>query len=110
MANLSNVVNVSIVPPGRSLSRTNMNIVAIVTSELGALSSANRTIAIYRPLTSVADDFGTQLKQCMNMQKFCSLKLKTQQTSWWIFSSSLLESFSDESVAATAGVLNRFSS
>jgi len=58
MANLSNVVNVSIVPSGRSLSRTNMNIVSIITSEQGALSSNRRTIA-YTDLPSVAEDFGT---------------------------------------------------
>ena len=58
MANVNNVVNVSVVPQGRSLSRTNMNIVALFTSQLGALSSANRTKA-YTDLSSIADDFGT---------------------------------------------------
>ena len=58
MANVSNIVNVSVVPQGRSLSRTNMNIVALFTSQLGALSSANRTKA-YTDLSSIADDFGT---------------------------------------------------
>ena len=58
MANVNNVVNVSVVPQGRSLSRTNMNIVALFTSQLGALSSANRTKS-YTDLSSIADDFGT---------------------------------------------------
>ena len=58
MANINNVVNVSVIPQGRSLSRTNMNIVALFTSQLGALSSANRTKA-YTDLSSVASDFGT---------------------------------------------------
>ena len=58
MANINNVVNVSVVPQGRSLSRTNMNIVALFTSQLGALSSSNRSKA-YTDLSSIADDFGT---------------------------------------------------
>ena len=58
MANISNIVNVSVVPQGRSLSRTNMNIVALFTSQLGALSSNNRTKS-YTDLSSIADDFGT---------------------------------------------------
>lgn len=58
MANVNNVVNVSVVPQGRSLSRTNMNIVALFTSQLGALSSSNRSKA-YTDLSSIADDFGT---------------------------------------------------
>lgn len=58
MANINNVVNVSVVPQGRSLSRSNMNIVALFTSQLGALSSSNRTKA-YTDLSSIADDFGT---------------------------------------------------
>ncbi len=58
MANISNIVNVSVIPQGRSLSRGNMNIVALFTSQLGALSSANRTKA-YTDLSSIADDFGT---------------------------------------------------
>ena len=45
MANINNVVNVSVVPQGRSLSRSNMNIVALFTSQLGALLSRNRTKA-----------------------------------------------------------------
>ena len=58
MANVSNIVNVSVVPQGRSLSRGNMNIVALFTSQLGALSSSNRSKA-YTDLSSIADDFGT---------------------------------------------------
>ena len=58
MANISNIVNVSVIPQGRRLSRGNMNIVALFTSQLGALSSVNRTKA-YTDLSSIADDFGT---------------------------------------------------
>ena len=58
MSKTNNIVNVSVIPQGRSLSRGNMNIVALFTSQLGALSSANRTKA-YTDLSSIADDFGT---------------------------------------------------
>lgn len=58
MANISNIVNVSIIPSGRTLSRTNMNIVAIMTTEKGFLNSFNRSSA-YTDLNSVANDFGT---------------------------------------------------
>lgn len=61
MADLRNVVNVSIIPSGRTLNRTNMNIVCIVTSELKVLNSLNRTKA-YIDLNSVAEDFGTNSK------------------------------------------------
>ena len=55
---IGRVVNVSIegVPVG--LSRTNMNIVCLVTSEKGFLNSAKRTVA-YTELTGIASDFGT---------------------------------------------------
>jgi len=55
---LSRVINVSITGAGRQLDRTNMNIVSIITSELGVLSTANRT-EVYTSLASVASDFGT---------------------------------------------------
>jgi hypothetical protein len=58
MADIKNVVNVSFLPQGKSVSRTNMNIVSIITSQLGKLSSANRTVA-YTDLGSVQEDFGT---------------------------------------------------
>src|SRR5574343_581946 len=55
---IGRVVNVSIegVPVG--LSRTNMNIVCLVTSEKGFLNSSKRTVA-YTELTGIASDFGT---------------------------------------------------
>lgn len=102
MANLSNVVNVSIVPPGRSLSRTNMNIVAIFTSELGALSSANRTIA-YTDLSSVADDFGTE-SAMYEYAKILFAQTKNPTNSGGYLVACFWRA-SDESVAATAGIL-----
>ncbi|WP_373073905.1 DUF3383 family protein [Sulfurimonas sp.] len=102
MANLSNVVNVSIIPSGRSLSRTNMNIVAIMTSELGALSSANRTIA-YTDLTSVADDFGTN-SSMYEYAKILFAQTKNPTNSGGYLVAGFWRA-SDESVAATAGIL-----
>jgi len=58
MADISNVVSVSIVPSGRTVSRTNMNIVGLVTGNVGVLNSANRT-RVYTHLKGVAEDFGT---------------------------------------------------
>lgn len=57
-ASLNNVVTVTLLPEGRSLSRDNMNVVALMTSQLGHLSSAKR-YDVYSNLTAVADDFGT---------------------------------------------------
>ena len=61
MSDLRNVVEVSIIPSGRTLDRTNMNIVSIITSELGVLNSLNRS-KVYIDLSSVAQDFGTNSK------------------------------------------------
>lgn len=58
MASLNNVVNVSLLPQGRSIARDNMNVVTIMTSQSGTLSSNNR-YGIYRDIGAVAADFGT---------------------------------------------------
>lgn len=102
MANLANVVNVSIVPPGRSLSRTNMNIVTIITSVLGVLSSANRTKA-YTDLTSVAEDFGTN-SSMYEYAKILFAQTKNPTNSGGYLVATYWRA-SDENVAATAGIL-----
>lgn len=58
---LGRVINVSIegVPVG--LSRTNMNIVCLMTSDLGFLSSSKRTAA-YTELSGIESDFGSYSK------------------------------------------------
>lgn len=61
MANLSNVVNVALFQGGALLPDDNPNIVSIITSEQGFLSSARR-YALYTDLASVAGDFGTASK------------------------------------------------
>lgn len=57
-ASLNNVVTVTLLPEGRTLSRDNMNVVALMTSQRGKLNSANR-YEVYSDLSAVADDFGT---------------------------------------------------
>ena len=59
MANISNVISVTLLPEGLLAARDNMNVVAIMTSQqTGPLSTANR-YEIYSDLASVATDFGT---------------------------------------------------
>lgn len=60
MANITNVVNVALLPEGQLAARDNMNVCAIMTSQQdGPLSSANR-YQLYSDISSVATDFGTQ--------------------------------------------------
>ena len=58
MADLSNVVNVSLIPEGRLVQRDNMNVVSIITSQLGYLSTAKRT-EVYRSSAQIGIDFGS---------------------------------------------------
>jgi hypothetical protein len=102
MADLRNVVNVSIIPPGRSLSRTNMNIVIIMSSVVGVLSSSNRTKA-YIDLTSVADDFGTN-SAMYEYAKILFAQTKNPTNSGGYLVAGYWRA-SDENVAATAGIL-----
>lgn len=58
-ADISNVINVSLVATGALAARDNMNVVAIMTSQQdGPLNSDNR-YEIYRDAASVATDFGS---------------------------------------------------
>ena len=58
MADLGNIINVSLIPEGRLVQRDNMNVVSIITAQLGHLSTANRT-DVYRSIAAVGVDFGT---------------------------------------------------
>jgi len=60
-ANLSNVITITLLREGLLAARDNLNIVAIMTSETGFLSTAKR-FALYSDIQSVADDFGTSSK------------------------------------------------
>jgi hypothetical protein len=79
-----------------------MNIVAIMTSELGALSSANRTKA-YTDLSSVADDFGTN-SSMYEYAKILFAQTKNPTNSGGYLVAGFWRA-SDETVAATAGAL-----
>jgi len=102
MANLANVVTVSMLPPGRTASRTNMNIVTILTSELGVLSSANRRI-VYLDLVSVANDFGTS-SPTYEYAKILFSQTKNPANSGGYLVASFWRA-SDENVLATNGKL-----
>ena len=59
MADIDNVINVTLLPEGLLAARDNMNVVSIMTSQQdGPLSSANR-YELYSDIASVATDFGT---------------------------------------------------
>jgi hypothetical protein len=58
MAELSNVVTVSLLPEGKSVARDNMNVTCIMSSALGVINSANR-YALYSSSSQVEGDFGT---------------------------------------------------
>lgn len=57
-AALENVITVTLLPQGTSIARDNMNVVGVMTSQLGHLSSSKR-YDIYYNLASVATDYGT---------------------------------------------------
>lgn len=58
-ADISNVINVQLVPSGTLAARDNMNVVSIMTSQQGGpLSSANR-YQLYSNASDVATDFGS---------------------------------------------------
>jgi hypothetical protein len=69
MANISNIVNVALIPEGMLAGRDNMNIGAIVTSQVGFLSSAKRS-AVYTDSASVAGDFGSSSPVTKSAQVF----------------------------------------
>lgn len=57
-ASITNVINVALIPEGRQAQRDNMNTVAVITSETGVITSAERFRA-YRDSAAVEADFGT---------------------------------------------------
>jgi hypothetical protein len=79
-----------------------MNIVAMFTSELGALSSAKRTIA-YTDLSSVATDFGTN-SSMYEYAKILFAQTKNPTNSGGYLVAGFWRA-SDETVSATSGVL-----
>ena len=71
MANINNVVKVSLSPTGKSVARDNMNAVTIMTSSLGVLSSANRW-GVYADSQGVEQDFGTTSQEAKFANVFFS--------------------------------------
>lgn len=57
-ASITNIINVALIPEGQAAARDNMNVVCIMTSEQGVLSSAERYRA-YRDAKAVEADWGT---------------------------------------------------
>lgn len=101
-ANISNVVQVQLLTEPLLARRANVNTVAVFTSQLGKLSSSNRT-EIYTDLSSVATDFGTNSE----MYDFASVFF--QQTPNPVSANGYLVASYwravDEAVAATAATL-----
>lgn len=101
-ASLNNVVTVTLLPEGRSLSRDNMNVVALMTSQVGHLSTAKR-YDVYSTLDAVADDFGTNSDVYDHAAAFFGTRPNAVQAG-----GSLVLGFwraANESVAATAAKL-----
>ena len=57
-ASITNIINVALIPEGQAAARDNMNVVCLMTSEQGVLSSAERFRA-YRSAQAVEADWGT---------------------------------------------------
>lgn len=101
-ASLNNVITVTLLPEGRSLARDNMNVVALMTSQVGFLSTAKR-YEIYSQLQQVAEDFGTNSDVYDHALAFFSTRPNAVNAG-----GSLVIGFwraADESVDATAGTL-----
>jgi hypothetical protein len=62
MADISNVINVTLLPEGQAAGRDNMNIVALLTPERGTVLSSAGRYREYKNIGSVAQDFGTSSK------------------------------------------------
>lgn len=57
-ASITNVINVALIPESQLASADNMNLIAVLTSETGVITSAER-FRSYRDAASVEADFGT---------------------------------------------------
>jgi hypothetical protein len=102
MAGLNNVVNVALFQGGALLPDDNMNIVAIMTSERGFLSTAKR-YALYNDLGSVAANFGTASAAYKAASVFFAQQPNPAQVGGMLVMGYYRATA--ETVAATAGVL-----
>lgn len=101
-ASITNIINVALIPEGQAAARDNMNVVAIMTSEQGVLSTAERYRA-YRDSKAVEADWGTASAVSQYANVFFDTKPNAVN-----FSGTLIIGFhrgAAETVAATAAVL-----
>lgn len=101
-ASLNNVVTATLLPEGTSLARDNMNVVAVMTSQLGAVSTANRYEA-YSQIDDVATAFGTSSDVYQHATAFFGTTPNAVNAGG-LFLVGFWRA-DDEDVAATAGVL-----
>ena len=104
MADISNVINVSLIPEGQLAATDNMNVVAILTSEIvpGVLDTANR-FQLYSNAAAVAADLGSNSQANAYAEVFFS-----QQPNPVNSGGILVVGFyraAQESVAASAAIL-----
>ena len=101
-ANISNVINVALIPEGQLAARDNMNLICVVTSEQGVLSSAER-FRTYKDAQAVAADFGS----ASEVTEYANTVFSTRPNAI-NFGGSLIVGYhraAQETVAATAGKL-----
>lgn len=69
MANISNVINVALIPEGRLAARDNLNVTALLTQSQSVLSTDER-YRIYRDAASVSADFGAASAEAQHANVF----------------------------------------
>jgi len=103
MANISNIINVSLTPESELAARQNFNAVAIITSQQdGSLSSSNR-YELYSDASSVATDFGTSSEMNQHAKAFFGTQPNPINAGGVLVAGYWRAS--EETVAATAAVL-----
>ena len=102
MANIANVINVALIPEGQLAARDNPNVCAVMTSEQGVLSTAER-YRLYKSASDVAADFGTSSKMTAHANVFFA-----QQPNAVNFGGQFVAGYwrgASEAVAATSGYI-----
>lgn len=102
-ANLDNVVTVTLLPEGKAVARDNMNVCALMTTQLGHLSTAKR-YDVYRSESQVGTDFGTNSDIYQHALAFFGTKPNAVNAGGVLVVG--FHRAASETVAATKGVLN----
>lgn len=102
MADLSNVINVSLLPEGKAVAEDNMNVVSIITGSQEVLSSATR-YKLYSSAGDVSTDFGAASEEAAFANVFFGTKPNPVTAGGILVMGYWRES--SEDVAATAGKL-----